>query len=60
MARRAGSDEERVTGMGEGASSFLNTEGTGERRAGEAAVRGIDVTLAVARVPFAPRPEVTP
>jgi hypothetical protein len=40
-----------VTGMGEGMQSFLNSDGTAERRAREDAVKDIDRTIARARCP---------
>lgn len=40
-----------VVGLGEGAQSFLNAQGTAERRAEEDARRDIDRTLAVASCP---------
>lgn len=38
-----------VTGIGEGAQSFLNTDGTAERRAQDDAVKDIQRTIRVTR-----------
>lgn len=40
-----------VTGLGEGVATFLNSEGTGARRAREDAMKDIDATLAVTACP---------
>ena len=40
-----------VVGMGEGAASFLNSEGTGDARAQKDAHRDVDATLAVVPCP---------
>jgi Zn ribbon nucleic-acid-binding protein len=41
----------QVVGIGEGAQSALNSEGTAERRATESATADIDTTLSLARCP---------
>ncbi|MGV3625784.1 MAG: hypothetical protein ACO1OB_33540 [Archangium sp.] len=40
-----------VVGMGEGAASFLNSEGTGDARAKKDALQDVDATIAVAPCP---------
>ena len=52
QCRRCGHRQSaRVTGMGEGAQSFLNTAGTAQRRAATDAVKDIQRTIRVARCP---------